>query len=214
MNHHPAAAFVLALFACLCGCGTATIGGARGFATANDELRARVATLESQNRLLTAQRDELAAKLAEEQRVREGVVGRDVLAAIPRCAGIEIDSLSGVAPADPEAPVSGFILYIRTLDGERRFVQAVGTLRVEVLQLDEPVRGEPARVVASAVVGPADLRSAYRSGFGGTHYSVELPAPASADERGRPYMIRARFEDALTGVAHDASHQTSPRRSR
>lgn len=214
MVQQPAVYLVLALFAFLFGCGSATIGGAKGFSTANDELRSRVEALERENRLLTAQRDELAAKLGEEQRVREGIIGRDVLDAIPRCAGIEIDSLSGPIPPDSKAPVTGFVLYVRSYDGQRRPVQAVGTLRVEVLQLDEPARSDSARVVASAVVKPAELREAYRSGLGGTHYTIELHALHAAADRTLPLLLRARFEDALTGAVHDATHQTTPSRAR
>ncbi len=202
-----------ALALTLAGCGSATIGGKKGFSTANDQLRARVGSLEDENRLLRAQRDELSAKLAEEQRIREGAIGAEVLAAIPRCAGVEIDSLSGADPVDPSLPVRGFVLYLRPFDGQRRFVQIVGAVRAEVVELADRAGSQEPRVIASASLTPAQLRDTYRSGLTGTHYEIRLPAGDPAQPRSHALLMRVQFDDAITGKAHEATLNMPPRGS-
>ena len=189
------------------GCGSATIGGKKGFSTANDDLRRRVAELEDEKRLVAAQRDELAAKLAEESRVRQGLVGADVLAAIPRCAGVDLDSLSGFDPLDPAEPLKGFVAYVEPYDGQRRFVQIVGTLRAQVVELSMKADSSEPHTLASVTLTPSQLREAYRAGLGGTHYEVHLPLAqaASTELRGKPLLLRLQFEDALTGEIREAS---------
>lgn len=211
---HPNSIVAAALAAIIFGgCSSPTIGGKKGFATANDELRRRVVELEDQNRLLASQRDELSVKLAEEQRVREGLVTADVLAAIPRCAGIEIDSLSGIDPLDPSKPATGLILYVEPFDGERRFVQLVGTVRVEALELSEPAGTVEPRRIAGAALTPPQVRGAYRSGITGTHYEIplKLPDSESARIRASTLLLRVQFDDAITGTTHEATMMVSPR---
>lgn len=199
-----AAALLAALT--LTACSSPVVGGKKGFHTANDDLRLRVLTLENENTILKLQRDELAAKLAEEQRVREGLVTADVLAAIPRCVGVELDSFSGFDPADPNLPVKGIILYLAPYDGQRRFVQIVGTVHAEVLELADTAGAQQPRAIASATLTPVQLRDAYRSGFTGTHYEINL-VPTSehdADLRTQPLLLRVQFNDAITGQVHEA----------
>jgi hypothetical protein len=208
----------------LVSCGSITVGGSKGVSTVNDELRRKVASLETENARLIAQRDELTAKLAESERSRTSALPEDVLAAIPRCAGVEIGSLSGPMP-EANGQMPGFVAYIEPFDGRRRFVQIVGTLRVEAVLLPPQTSENPAsqaaapepRVLARATLTPAQLREAYRSGLTGTHYTVDLPitgpaGPASAiDLRGASVLFRATFEDALTGRVHEADRTRSPR---
>ncbi len=199
-----AAALLAALS--LTACSSPVVGGKKGFHTANDDLRLRVLTLENENAILKLQRDELTAKLAEEQRVREGLVTADVLAAIPRCVGVELDSFSGFDPADPKLPVKGFILYLAPYDGQRRFVQIVGTVHAEVLELADTAGVQQPRTIAAATLTPGQLRDAYRSGFTGTHYEISLGTKGDldADLRSRPLLLRLQFNDAITGQIHEA----------
>lgn len=199
----------LVLPALVGGCESPKIGGKKGFSTANDELRTRVARLEEENSILKSQRDELAAKLAESNRAREHAIPPEILAAIPRCAGIQIDFLSSLFPTDASLPPTTLHVYVAPFDGQQRFVQIVGTLRVEAVQLGDPEGGitpDPA-TIATAILTPELLRGAYRSGVTGTHYSVELPiaerwAPTLRDH---DVLIRAQFADALTGQVQEAT---------
>lgn len=191
----------------LSACGTATIGGSKGLSKANDDLRTRVAELEVQNRRLESSLEEANAKLASEQRVREGLVPADVLAALPQCAGIELGSLSGRFPADESAPPQRVVIYVEPFDGRRRFIQAVGTIRVEVLELSPTAAADAPRTLAAAALTPLEVREAYRSSFTGTHYTIEIPLDAdqAARARSRPLLLRVQYEDALSGKIHEAT---------
>lgn len=187
-------------------CNSAHVGGASAPAAANDALRSQVLALEDKVRALEAERDELKAKLSEEQRVRAGALSEEVVAAIPRCAGIDFGSLSGFEPADPAKPPTMVVAYIDPRDGRGRFVQMVGTLKVAAM-LAPPAgqSGEP-RQLGAVTLTPARLRDAYRSGITGTHYTVEIPLSEadSAKARDGELLLTAEFLDAITGRAHQA----------
>ena len=187
-------------------CNSAHVGGASAPAAANDALRSQVLALEDKVRALEAERDELKAKLSEEQRVRAGALSEEVVAAIPRCAGIDIGSLSGFEPADPAKPPTMVVAYIDPHDGRGRFVQMVGTLKVAAT-LTPPAgqQGEP-RQLGAITLTPARLRDAYRSGVTGTHYTVEIPLSEAdaAKAREGELLVTAEFLDAITGRAHQA----------
>ncbi len=175
----------------------------------NDRLRARVADLEREVARTAGERDGLRVKLAELSRGAPAALGDEALDALPRCTSLHIGWLSGLTPTDRAAPATGVVVYLEPRDGRGRFVQAVGTLRVEVVALagslgDESHNG--ARVIASATLTPLMVREAYRSGVLGTHYEVamELASPVER-ARGEPMLvIRASYEDAATGLAHQA----------
>lgn len=206
-RHIPRHAPFLTLALLLTGCGSATIGGAKGFSTANDELRAKVAALEAENAQLKATKAELEGNLAQEERVRRGLISADVLAAIPVCSGITIDSLSGLYPASSESAPTRCDIYLEPFDGRRRFVQIVGNLRAEVLALHPSAAAAAPVVIGTLSLSPAQLREAYRSGLTGTHYSLEVPitSPQVALHKA-DLVIRVQFEDALTGKVHEATH--------
>lgn len=205
-----------ALSLLLAGCGSATIGGAKGFSTANDELRTKVAALEAENAQLKAIRTELEGRLAQEQRVREGLVSQDVLAAMPACSGIAIDSLSGLFPASNDVAPTTCNIYIKPFDGRQRFVQIVGTVRAEVHALDPAAAAQDAGkspvTIGTLTLTPAQLREAYRSGLTGTHYTLEVPITSpDASLHKADLVIRVQFEDALTGKVHEATQNVNGR---
>ena len=131
----------------------------------------------------------------------------DTAIAAARLVSIEIDRLSGWVPGDPAAPVRGWAAYVRTLDGRGRALQVSGTLTLEV-------RDDAGVLLARRVLGPAELRDAYRSSFAGTHYVVEGAAAGAAGDnaealaraaaRRATLMFRATLTDGVTGVTHEA----------
>jgi hypothetical protein len=188
----PAAACIAALL-WLGGC---TIGGSSTASAQNDELRRKVAEQQRQIESLAAARDELQTKLAAN--ALDAGADPEVAAATPVVSVLEIDSLSTLLPLEAKGPATGLRVHVRTLDGRRRFTQAVGVMTVELKD------GADATLAAGRV-GPAALRDAYRSSVTGTHYTIEtsLANPAA----GTTFTLTVRFEDALTGRRLEASKE-------
>lgn len=192
-------AFLGLVMAALVGC---RVGGG-GIEAENDRLRRERHDLGERLAALEADRQELLAKVHELNRTREAALSPDVLDALPRIAGIEIDALSGLLPAEPGRDADSVAVYVRTLDGRRRFTQAVGTLVVRVELLPPVSQSEPGRS-STLTLSPGQVREAYRSGLTGTHYTVELPLAVPASDRRGTLVVRAELADALTGAVHKA----------
>ena len=180
----------------------------------NDRLRLENQSLKSQVESLSAINAELAAKLNESSAARLAPMDADVLAALPRVASIEFDTLTGFFPGDRAKPATSVHVFVRPLDGRRRFVQAVGTFAVEAMIVPEEVGTDDGtmgtateaspRVQLVRRLTPGEVREAYRSGLTGTHYEIELPLDAPLKERGATILVRAEFTDAVTGTVHKA----------
>jgi hypothetical protein len=177
----------------------------------NAELSAKVESLE---RELSESRTALAAA---ERRASAGtgpsdtepVLSPEVVEATPHLAGIAI-----AASSHTDRPLSGdgcvARVYLAPVDGLGRFMQVVGTASV-TLYWSPP--GCAAEVLSCQEFGPMALRSAYRSGFGGTHYTLEWPvvaadpsgrgiadgAPGSVWTCGKPVEVKVEFTDARSG---------------
>lgn len=188
----PAAACIAALL-WLGGC---TIGGSSTASAQNDELRRKVAEQQRQIESLAAARGELDAKLAAN--ALDAGADPEVAAATPVVSVLEIDSLSTLLPLEAKEPATGLRVHVRTLDGRRRFTQAVGVMTVEL-------KDGAGATLATGRVGPVALRDAYRSSVTGTHYTIETPLPSSA--QGKTFTLSVTFEDALTGRRLEASKE-------
>ncbi|MDX2118214.1 MAG: hypothetical protein SFY96_08550 [Planctomycetota bacterium] len=198
---HRASLPSLAVLAACWSLGGCTIGGSRGVGVENNRLRDELAAANKKIESLSAERDELTTKLSQQR----GDVPPDVLAATPALASIGIGSLSGLVPADP-ATAKRVDVYIAPIDGRQRFVQIVGTMQIDAVleAADTDASNSVATVpLASATLTPTQVRDAYRSGFTGTHYTVELPlntpTPAALARRQGSLVLRARFVDAWSG---------------
>lgn len=179
------AAGTVSLSAC-----TTRLGGKQTLEQANDALRAENAALKANAAKLEARNAELDAviKASTSSSVADWTSASEVLLATPVVTSVEIDRLSGAKGSQPKT----FTVYVRTLDGLRRFTQAVGKLSVELRnsKSDAPLH--------SRVLLPMQLRDAYRSGFAGTGYVVTFPLE-EAQKAAEIDMIRATFTDARTG---------------
>lgn len=194
-----------------------SVGGSKSASQANDELRRRVMALEDQKKTLEQTNAELLAKVAEMSKERGQAFPDDVLAAVPRCASISISDLgTWLDPADVGKPATSAHVSISALDGRGRSMQGVGTLRVEVMALPAGAtivsstgeraarEGSTPLRSAKAELGPAAMRDAYREGFFGASYVVELPIEPLAERNG-VVLVRASFADAITGATHEAT---------
>lgn len=186
--------------------------GPRNYVNENDALRRQVLDLQRQVQAEKAAASEALAKLSEAERVREQSLPKDVLEAIPRCAEITIENNTGLVRSTPDAPAPDAIdVYIRPLDGRRRFVQIVGRLAIEVTLLPTPgPDAPPPRRLAYTELTPTEVREAYRVGLFAAHYTVRLPLPGLPSPIDGELVVRVQFFDALTGVVHDASYTLRP----
>jgi hypothetical protein len=197
---------------CAIACGFALVlggclsRGPRDFENENDHLRRQVVELKDSVRSLEAERDELAVKLSEAERVRAEAMPADVLEALPRCAGIEIDRYSGLDHADESGQPDRLRIYVRPLDGRRRGIQIVGTITVEATLLSDRLGDEAAapRRLGTVTLGPAQVREAYRYDFIGLYYSVAVPLDEPAESLSGTLVVRAELLDAITGAVHRA----------
>lgn len=210
---------VVALACVLGGCHS----GPKNFENENDTLRAQVMDLQDKVTSLEAELGEAKGKINELQEVLAGTgegPAKEVLEALPRCAGIEIGRLSGPIDKDGEPGYPESIeVYVRPYDGRQRFVQVVGAMTVEVRYLPASAAGGAddetleAGVKGGSATGvllgrvrldPSGLREAYRSGFMGTHYTVAITPPADVRVSDGAIVLSAVLLDRVTGLRHEA----------
>ena len=176
------------------------------------ELRGQNAALRERVAGLERERDELVVKLESRAASAAGTAtssGTDaelaaqVAAAMPAVVGVEIDGLSGLNPRDGRK----VIVYVLPRDGRGRFTQVVGKLAVRVLVREGAPGGgsTPEREVGKVELSPAQLRDAYRSGFAGTNYMVEVDIGTAGQSVGNATLVmRAELTDLLAGRTHEA----------
>jgi hypothetical protein len=185
----------------------------------NTELAAKVESLERQlsearTALLESEARRVAVTESGDAAGPQGAsdatkLSSEALQATPHLAGIAI---SGSSHTDRPIRGEGCVarIYVVPVDGLGRFMQVVGTARV-TLYWSPP--GCEAQVLSCHEVGPMPLRDAYRSGFGGTHYTIEWPigldaaspemdsagGSKSAWTCGSAVEVKVEFADALSG---------------
>jgi hypothetical protein len=186
-----------------------------------DAARARVSELESEVAGLAAR---LSAKDAARTPAEQGNAGgqtaaqlaeiaslrAEAAAATPALASIAISSLSnakvtsaavgtgaGTGAGTSTTAGEGLLtLIVVPSDGLGRFIQIAGWLDLSATVL---VPGAAPAPALATRVGPNALRSCYRSGFLGTHYTVEQPIRWTGDGAPRAVSVAIEFVDPATG---------------
>ena len=194
-----------------------------------DAARARVSELESEVAGLAARLSakdaartpaeqgnaggQTAAQLAEIASLRA-----EAAAATPALASIAISSLSnakvtstavetgagtgggtgaGTGAGTSTTAGEGLLtLIVVPSDGLGRFIQIAGWLDLSATVL---VPGAAPAPALATRVGPNALRSCYRSGFLGTHYTVEQPIRWTGEGAPRAVSVAIEFVDPVTG---------------
>lgn len=160
-----------------------------------DAYRDRIRALDQRIVELERTNAELRGTLAS--LVREPVSDPEVLANIPRVVRLKTGWGGGVE-RDRSDPSRGIVtVYLEPLDARDRFVPATGWLEIGVFATPG-VPGEPVRVGALQL-GPAALRDRWRSGFLGTHYTIECPVDLAASPSAESAIVQLLFRDGLTG---------------
>lgn len=196
--NRPVEVVLVAIWWALAGCQARTLGP-----SPNDALRDENRALRESNAELTARTHELETRLAAvEAEKAAGGVDPEVVANTPAAQRLELKSGSVVEPV-PGQPGRGIArVWLEPVDGRGRFVQVTGWLEVAITAL--PVSG-PAIPIGSARLGPTEVREAYRSGFMGTHYAVEVPVDLAAAGASPNFAISATFTEGRSRVLMTAA---------
>ena len=168
--------------------------GPKNFENENDRLRAENMKLTEQVSALTARVDGLSKQLDARQKAA-GVELPDGLHA-PTCTSITIGRYTG--RADDKDVVR---VYLTTLDAQQRFVQTIGQATIQIVAI--PADGNPV-TVSQASYSPKQFDAAYRSGFMGTHYTLEAPLPTNVPEGVSQLTLKVTLKDVLTGLTLEA----------
>jgi hypothetical protein len=182
-------ALTAAAAAALTGCGGRALAP-----NASDALRAELAVRTKERDAAVARAAELDAKLAALMVERNAKTDPEVAEALPALASVGLSSLSTARLTSPTK--ADLALVLAPADGLGRFIQITGTVRASVAAL---VPGRDPMPAGSLALGPKDIRGCYRSGFMGTHYSLELPVAWSGAEAARGLSVSGEFVDGLTG---------------
>ncbi len=213
----PARVLAFGVLLCAMGVGASCRSGPKDFDNENDELRRRLTEAEGRIATLEAERNELAAKVGELSKTFEGAGGdpaADVVASLPRCAGLTIGRLSGPVDSNDDGYWDRVDIYIRPFDGRQRFVQIAGRMTASATLVPPPGSAEAPVTLGTAVLHPIDLRESYRSSPLGTHYTVEIPIrPVAVGSLSGSILLGAEFRDAVTGRVHAVQETVNPART-
>jgi len=182
-------------------------GGCQGphnYTNENDKLRrenlylsTQVKKLENAVQLGQSQARVLEARADRGQAIR-GVEQSD----IPQVAAIEFSRLSGAVDTDGDGRDDVIRVYVRPVDHLGRFLPAIGPAVVQAVAI-LPDR-EP-EVLAHRKLSPKQFEASYRTGLTGSHFTLELPLPASWSGEVEQVTVKLTFTDAATGANH--SHE-------
>ncbi|MEM1210644.1 MAG: hypothetical protein AAGI54_15390 [Planctomycetota bacterium] len=175
----------------------------------NLELRNHVADLEKKLDLRTAQIESM--RQAEANRA-------DASAAMPDAEPIVLTKLdlgeySGLIDTDSDGRPNLARAYARPRNQRDRFMPVAGRAVLQVIGLpasDGPT-AQPVKL-AERVYAPAEWDDAYRTGFTGTHYTLEADLPADALDGLSGAVIRVVLTEAGTGIRVEAQAPRSLKR--
>jgi len=161
-----------------------------------DDARARVAELETE---LARRSQPSLAGASPDGPLTEADL-RELPEATPALASVAISSLSTVKVTGPGT--GQLTLVVVPSDGEGRFLQIAGVLRASAAGI---VPGQEPMPSAAATFGPKALRAAYRTGFMGTHYTLEIPLRWTGEARPRAVSVSVDFTDGATRRSYPAA---------
>ena len=188
--------FALAMIS-LSGCGSSLTSDEA------DALRRKVLDLEKMNLQMSLRTTELEAELKRQSAGLDSLPV-EIRENTPRVARLTIGRLSHARDDDDDGRSETLLIYVDPEDGFGRFVQLVGTLTVHAAILPAD---RDAITIGRFTLKPGPLRAAYRSGFSGMHYTIELPIQLSPENSGQTCLVRVIFKDGLTGLVHSTERE-------
>lgn len=177
---------------------------------ASSTFRAEHERMREENDDLRIENERLARRVVE---LEAAVAARRAEGDLPAWAGllpevhaIRIGGLSHLRDDDRDGRPDRAIIYVTTEDDRGRFLRTVGPMSVRLLRASgdaDPV------VIAEATLDAEAVRDALRSGFTGTHYTIELPLAIDPGEES-PLALVAH-EDWRSGRRHEAERRLAER---
>ena len=188
------AALLVALGLVLSGC-QLNVGAARSVARENDRLRQMNLELQRQVERMEARLELMRGQVASlEQQLQRHELEPMPDAEVPMLSRLRLGRYTGGFDTTGDGRHDTVRAYVQTLDQQGRMLPVAGRGRLRVVAL--PDDAEPV-VVAERDYGPGAWDAAYRSGFAGTHYTLE----AQLDDEVMRRLAEAGAGGAGAGVA-------------
>jgi hypothetical protein len=187
-------------------CGIALGGcqGPRNYTNENDKLRRENLHLSTKVKELksAAQRSESQTRVLEARMDRGAALPGVTLSDIPRVMAIEFSRFSGAVDTDGDGRDDVIRVYVRPVDHLGRFLPAIGPAAIQAVAILPDRQPE---VLAQRKLSPKQFEASYRAGLTGSHFTLELPLPASWPGEVEQVTVKLTFTDAATGARH--SHE-------
>jgi len=192
--------------------------------TPDDDRRRQVRDLKEEVKELEAKRTELKENIAQLTKPIAESSTRDaeIVEATPLLVGVTISGHFGPSKSTAQtpngsaesAPVTGCeaVISLYPSDGRDRFLQIVGRASVSVFQLGADGKSQN---LGQRDYSPVEVRDAWRMGlgWGGTHYTLEVPLEATGWKCEGTVTVKLEFTDGITGNKFDAQcEMTTPKR--
>lgn len=163
----------------------------------NLELRNRVAELEKKLELRT---DQIAVmRRAEANRANATASMPDAEPIV--LTRIELGEYSGLIDTNGDGTPDLARVYVKPQNQRGRFMPVAGRAMLQAIGL--PDAGEP-RMLAERTYEPAEWDDAYRTGFTGTHYTLETEVPRDRLGGVTGVVLRVVLIEAVIGARVDA----------
>lgn len=178
---------VVALAVLLAGCGDETQrpwGTLKKCKQANTELSMQMEKLQAENTQLTQQ----AATLAS-------LDSKDRLAALDTLATIRLGKRTGFYDKDNNRIKETLVVYLEPVDTAQDYVKAVGSVRVELWDLNVP----DDNAVAAWSLEPADLHTTWGGTIFQSYYRIKLPLEVPLNT-GKEYTLKVTFTSYPVGT--------------
>ena len=173
--------------------------GPRNFENENDRLRAEVMKLQQQRDELQATLDRRLGELESlRQELDTGAATQPMRGAEPpTLSALKMGRYSGGVDTDDDGIDEIIRVYLRPIDQKGRLLPVAGRANVKAVAI--PETGDP-RLLAERKYDPEAFENAWRSGFTGEHYTLQLQLPDDLPAELEQVTVRVTFTQARTGV--------------
>ncbi len=173
--------------------------GPRNFENENDRLRAEVQKLQQEKAEL---QQKLDLRLGELETLRHQQASGSATqpmpgAEPPTLAKLQFGRYSGGVDNDDNGVDDLIRVYLRPLDQQGRLLPVAGRATVQVVAI--PDEGEP-HMLAERTYSAKQFNDAWRSGFTGQHYTLEVKLPSNLPENLEQVTVKVSFTQAQTGA--------------
>lgn len=188
---------VICVSLCSAGVALGLTGCRKSFKNVNDDLRAerlelqrKVAELEGQLELRTA---ELEAQRQKNEGEATPLPGVEPLHPVK----LKMDRYSAALDTDGDGSDDTVRVYVQPLDAKGRFLPVPAKATVQLVRIE---KGQDPQTLVEKTFEPDEFDAAYRSGFTGTHYTLELPLPADLPGNVKEATVKVTLTEGVTGV--------------